>query len=805
MLIEDKNWIDSKKIIVFKADQTGNFIFLNKAWENYFGYSLEESLGKSCFSFFDHSSVLQINNNFEKLVNNEKDSCELDCKVMTKLNGFIAVKVKAYKVFEKHKLNTNVVGTMFVLDNSTNVNLMDRSSQNFSQLLDHDLREVHFLMSANLDKLDFISEAIEDYGLDRKEMISNRYAWKNYVPEEDWDVVLTHLTLLKKNGRSTFVCRTNTSKGMLWIAVRMWRSLSSDSSTDSVYQGNFLDVTENIIQGISLQKTEIRTQELSDILQIISEAQLSLFTNKDYKHILKSMLNKLIKLTGDQLGFICEVIEDDYGQRKMLPHAFAMADDDAYIKEYHKPDMSFSNYDSLYGHVLRSGETYISNDARNDKSKMGTPLGHPSIRSFIGIPIWKNHEFLGLIGLANRKDPYSLDDIEFLSPILFSYGNLIKFSRILEEQRKLENEKVLAQDRFKLLEQNISDIICLINKDMVFEYVSPSVIHIIGYSPEFFLGRKVEFVLSEIASTQKRYEKSNGIYKNIVTVIHPFTGKNIQLETISKVVTDHQNNLFQIISTARDVSDKEEMYQKIEQALWKEKELNSLKSRFISMTSHEFRTPLSIILSSSELLNYFLSEISDPKLSNKMNHHVQRINDQVKRLTSVIEDVLIIEKHENKNIRINLEMIDLRDFILNLKFDFDQNNVSARALIFHFPNENRYANSDPAKLRHILGNLIENAFKYSFDDSPKPEVSLNYMSDYFCLSVKDYGIGIPEPDQPRIFESFFRGSNTTSIKGTGLGLNIVHELVMAMNGKITFESQENKGTLFEIKLPYNFD
>ncbi|MFD2035444.1 ATP-binding protein [Belliella marina] len=671
------------------------------------------------------------------------------------------------------------------------------------QALQAPVKEVYFSFTSELDRCIFISDSITNYGLEKEPFLQNPNHWRKTIHPEELALTNSKLEELEKMNEIGFISRITTPIGVFRIAVRIWKQLDQSGGVVG-YHGRFSDTVKSINQEINLEKSEAKAKRLSDILQIISEAQLSLFTNSGFENILQSILKKLIRLTGDKMGFICEVIEDQTGKRKMTPHAFAIAGNEEFIKKNFKMGMSFSNYDSLYGHSLSTGKVYISNNTSEEQPCAGVPKGHPSIMRFMGIPVWKNDEFLGLIGLANRDTPYSCEDLEFLSPIVFSYGNLIKFTRILNEKRELELQKLLAQQRYKLLEENISDVICLLNKDLIFEYISPSVLHVTGYSPDCFIGKSLKEVLDMMEVVEKSSGKSRKL-KRILSIFHMDTKKPIQLEIISKVIYDQDGGVLQVISTARDVSDKEHMYREIQKSLRKEKELNSLKSRFISMTSHEFRTPLSIIMSSNELLNFFSDEISNGQLISKMKHHINRIYDQVKRLTSVIDDVLIIEKHENKNIRINMETFELLDFLGMFKVEVQQNIAQSRDFQVTTPDQPRTVQCDPAKLRHILRNLIENAFKYSHNSHKQPELKLSYEGIFFEIKVKDYGLGIPKSDQGRIFESFYRGSNVSNIKGTGLGLNIVHELVLAMNGKLDFESIENVGTTFSLRFPYNFN
>lgn len=233
----------------------------------------------------------------------------------------------------------------------------------------------------------------------------------------------------------------------------------------------------------------------------------------------------------------------------------------------------------------------------------------------------------------------------------------------------------------------------------------------------------------------------------------------------------------------------------LRQALEKEKDLNELKSRFVSMASHEFRTPLTTMLSSLSLVTKY----GEQKDTENQLKHVGKIKTSINNLTDILNDFLSVSKLEEGKIENLPEGINLKNFINEIISDMlgmAQNNQQI-SLSY---SGNEYVVLDKKLVKNILFNLISNALKFS-PNGGTVEVIVKVQNSSLRISVKDNGIGIPKEDQEHLFERFFRGNNATHIQGTGLGLAIVARYAELMNASLDFESKENKGTTFTIIIP----
>jgi signal transduction histidine kinase len=238
--------------------------------------------------------------------------------------------------------------------------------------------------------------------------------------------------------------------------------------------------------------------------------------------------------------------------------------------------------------------------------------------------------------------------------------------------------------------------------------------------------------------------------------------------------------------------------QKIEiakQTLLQEKELSDLKIRLFSMISHEFRTPLTVILSSSQLLEDKLRVSDRTNLKN-----IYRIQSSVKLMNQFLTDILILTRAESGTLQCKLEPIDIESFCLNLVEDFQFLNKNHIPIKFTSGGTSVRPLLDEKLLYSILSNLLLNAMKYS----PTGEgivLTFQQEKDRIVFQVSDRGIGITEADRPRIYEPFYRGSNVENIIGTGLGLAVVKKCVELHRGEIVLISEPEKGTIFTVTLP----
>lgn len=258
---------------------------------------------------------------------------------------------------------------------------------------------------------------------------------------------------------------------------------------------------------------------------------------------------------------------------------------------------------------------------------------------------------------------------------------------------------------------------------------------------------------------------------------------------------DDQGRITGHFGVQRDVTQQRRAQAEILKTLQRERELHEMKSRFVSMMSHEFRTPLAVIQSAADLLQIYSNEWESKE------DYFQQIQSSIRHMTRMLDDVLWIGKAELGQLTIQRRPVNATQLCREIIREFELAYGQGDRFRFNTVGDFQPTWLDQALLRQILNNLISNAVKYSPANSPV-ELRLNYQPHQMMLQVQDYGIGIPDVDQQRLFEAFYRAKNVDTIQGTGLGLAIVRYCVDLHHGQIVLESQVGVGTTFTIALPY---
>jgi signal transduction histidine kinase len=258
------------------------------------------------------------------------------------------------------------------------------------------------------------------------------------------------------------------------------------------------------------------------------------------------------------------------------------------------------------------------------------------------------------------------------------------------------------------------------------------------------------------------------------------------LQTMVESIRTREN----IIRESKRIEDE------IRHALQEEKEINELKSRFVSMVSHELRTPLTIIRTSTELLEKYGHMAPEAK----KQEYYHRIRAAITNMTQLLEDVLTFGKAEAGRLEFNPTEVNLEHFCREIVEEMRMGPGIDHTIEFDYSSYGQKAYLDPALMRSILTNLLSNAIKYSHSGSTV-HLRLDFQREDVFIEISDEGIGIPKEDQPRLFELFHRATNVSTIRGTGLGLAIVKQCVAHHRGQVRFKSEEGKGTTFSVQLP----
>ncbi|MGE5497422.1 MAG: PAS domain S-box protein [Syntrophothermus sp.] len=372
-----------------------------------------------------------------------------------------------------------------------------------------------------------------------------------------------------------------------------------------------------------------------------------------------------------------------------------------------------------------------------------------------------------------------------------------------DEIKKLKNAEEQIRDQLSLFETTLKTVpIPVFIKDLAGAYVNCNRLfeEINGQSREEIIGNTLSDLRS-IHDPAFHRQMDNEIYQSRKIISYQGTfistlGEMRDAVFTKAPLTKSDGQLIGIIGIIQDVTEQKALEKNIQKSLEAEKQLNELKSRFISTTSHEFRTPLTAILSSTDLLQAYGRNWPDEKYIK----HTSQIRRSVKYMVELLDDILEISRIESGKTSFNPEPVDLRDLCLEV-----MEIIKVKAGPDHYLKFDAVTSSgsyllDSKLLRHILTNLLSNAVKYS-PGGGAVELKIREDNSSLVFNVSDEGIGIPEAEEKNLTTPFYRAQNALHIPGTGLGLSIVKKAVEMHGGKLYFESRAGKGTTFSFSIP----
>lgn len=273
-------------------------------------------------------------------------------------------------------------------------------------------------------------------------------------------------------------------------------------------------------------------------------------------------------------------------------------------------------------------------------------------------------------------------------------------------------------------------------------------------------------------------------------------GSSFWADVMITALREDNGTLMGFIKITRDMSDQHQAEVDTQHALEQEKETSQTKSRFVSLASHEFKTPLTVILSSLNLIEKYEAE----EHIVKRRQHIHRIRSNIGNLRQILSDFLSVEQLESGGIMNNPVPTDIERLVNGVVTDMETSCKENQHISIEKEGDSRQVTVDPRLLLNVLTNLVSNAVKYSPAGSDVC-VMIRFENDSLVLKVADQGIGIPQDEQDVLFERYFRGSNTSGISGTGLGLSIVKRYAELMGADIRFYSRPPEGTTFTLVIP----
>ncbi|HLY28511.1 MAG TPA: GAF domain-containing protein, partial [Aggregatilineales bacterium] len=377
------------------------------------------------------------------------------------------------------------------------------------------------------------------------------------------------------------------------------------------------------------------------------------------------------------------------------------------------------------------------------------------------------------------------------------------------ERRTAELQR--SKDHVEAILNNSSDAILVALDDGSISQANPAFSNLFGYQPDEVPGLSLSMIVEPryVAALENAIHaaiRENGPV-NLELDARSKTGLAFSAEIGMARISNHtdedwQQKPVEIVCSVRDISSRKRSEQELRRAFEKEKELGEIKSRFVSMASHDLRTPLTVILSSTDLLERFVDPQQVNTTSNDLEKFFTRIRTSVRQMAHLVDDVLTFNKADAGKQEVHRELIDLKSFAQDILEEMTLTAKPQHELKMTLPREDTSLITDRQLLRQILVNLLDNALKYS-PHGGEIRFDVRVVGDQVVFQVQDNGIGIPEGDQPHLFEVFHRAANVGTIPGTGLGMPITKRAVDALGGTISFESKVSAGTAFTVSIPIN--
>ncbi len=405
----------------------------------------------------------------------------------------------------------------------------------------------------------------------------------------------------------------------------------------------------------------------------------------------------------------------------------------------------------------------------------------------------------------------------------------------ITERKKAEEEKyklltAIEQSRISVVITDIYGNIEYVNNFFT-ELTGYSKNEVLGHNPRILnAGKHTKDFYKELWTTILNGNTWEGIFYNkkkngqlyweyaIITPIKDEIGKIINFVAVKEDITEkiikeqqlnqYKEKLEQLVEKRtselqrvnkellEQIQKEKELEARLQEALLKEKEINELKTRFFASVSHEFRTPLSAILTSSQMIKKYGSRWPEEKLET----HYQNIDKMINHLTKLLDDIMLISRAEREILKNNPKEEDINLLFKEIISEHSQTLQKNRKINFHNNCNQCIYNVDSKLIKHIIGNLLSNSIKYGYENTDI-DLSILEEGNQLVIKVEDRGIGIDEIDLKNIFEPFYRAKNSYGIKGTGLGLNIVKRCVDLLKGTIEVQSKINEWTKFTIKIP----
>lgn len=761
-----RSLIEQLPVGIYRTTPNGMILQTNPALANILGFDSEEQLKeKRFYDFFKSIDKRNETYYLEKFAN----------EVIREETKYLKADGSVIWVFNNAKAITDTNGNMLIDGTLEDITYRKHaqaalleSKEKYRRLFDN-LSEIYLSIneSGNLMEISPSFEKISGFKI--QDFLGKNIA--SILSDDEVNEYFIHAYKNIKEPANFIISIKNSQNKICFLSLNLKPNLVSN-------QLYGFDAIARDITG------EIEHNNITDTLYAISRA-VNLTDSLDdlFKYIHKA-LSQII----DTTNFFFALV--DY-EKNLIQFPYLVDEVDEPVEA-----IPFDAPDSYTAKVIMSGEPILRRFEEIEYLNKKDEITGTYSLVWLGVPLKVKDTVIGAMVVQSYKDYflYNDEDIGLMQSVSDQVALAIERKR---NQIELNNQYKFVQN---LLEAIPNPVYYKDIHTKQYLMCNKAFADHLGFTEEEIIGkRNDELVPSDFSSVITHYDSEiksiNGI-QSFETKYQRKDGAVFNTIVYRTIFVDSEGNPAGIVGAINDITATKLAEEEIIKALKKEQELGELKSNFISMVSHEYRTPLQAMMMSSELLHDYWDKLNFESREKQFD----RIKNSIKTLNSMLDDVILLNKSERGALVSHPAEVVLSPICQSLtrEMQFLAKDKCTVELIVENPEMKAIV--DEKLLHLVLTNLLSNAVKYS-KKGGNIEFKVNTTVDELAFTVKDCGIGIPLEEQKRLFEPFFRSRNVGTISGTGLGLAIVRDAIKALKGSIDYESIENVGTTFYVKLP----
>lgn len=774
--------------IIYETDLGGNFTFVNIRSEEILKYSRKQLLQMKYTELIHPNYLEMVRSFYFKQIEDKTKITYLEFPVVTEHGQTVWLGQNVQLLYFNNEIKGTMSVARIIKEKYLASDMLNQSEEKYQRII----QNLQFgLIEVDMDeRITYINDAMcQITGYSRDELMG-KVASEFLTNEEMQTKIKSQNKLRKKNISSAYEAQILTKSGQVrYVLISGAPTFNSDGKqTGSI--GIQLDISDRKEKEIALFESQ---QFLFSINQFVTKL-LEVDTIND---ITSEVVTHMVNTFGFDNSEIYILNEETNNLE--LKASLNNAKDPIDVPE------SLNFWEGIIGSVAKSGKAEIIPNTDLDPRYIAQKKG---FKAEIAVPIKVENKVIGVINCEHPEVGFfNSKSLETLKTIANLSASRIKNANAQRRQKIAENELRESEKKLRTIIESALDAIITIDEQGIIQEWNPRAEEIFGWKAAEVIGKDLT---SNIIPNQHHTSHHTGMKKYLKTGVGPVLNQRIEVTSMHKsgeefpielsIIPILRGKIHTFTAFIRDITLAKKTKDEMEKSLAKERELSELKSRFVSMTSHEFRTPLTTIKQNVDLISYQL-EASLPNAKDTFDRYFQRIDSEIGRVTNLMNDILLLGKLEAGKVEISKRPGDIVKLANQCIQKICLGRKDNRGIVLETNGVNRSIAMDFQLMEHILTNILSNALKYSPDKKdPVLTLSFNSLSEVL-ISCKDEGIGIPKKDQKGLFSSFFRATNVKNIQGSGLGLSIVKEFVVMHGGTIQVISDTNQGATFNISIP----